>query len=181
MRKFTLRQLLFLALSCDLGLFSKQLIAPAANLLTDALRIPGGVGTSFSLMFLTLAASLTPHPLSGTLAGFVQGLTALVIGRIGSMGIFTPLAYIVPGLVVDAVLYFTRRLSSASERLAIANAAASAAASLTANLLVFRLDGSALLLYLSVSVTTGSVCGVAAGRISSLLKPILSNHGGKSE
>ena len=44
--------LIFLALCCDLGLFAKRIIAPAANLLTDSLHIPGGIGTSFSLMFL---------------------------------------------------------------------------------------------------------------------------------
>ena len=58
MKRFSLRNLLFLTLCCDLGLFSKRLIAPAANILTDFLRIPGGIGTSFSLMFLVVAAAL---------------------------------------------------------------------------------------------------------------------------
>ena len=39
--------LIFMALCCDFGLFTKRLIAPAANILTDALHIPGGIGTSF--------------------------------------------------------------------------------------------------------------------------------------
>lgn len=56
MRQLNLRQLIFMALCCDLGLFAKKLILPAANLVTDALHIPGGIGTSFSLLFLVTAA-----------------------------------------------------------------------------------------------------------------------------
>ena len=51
MRQLNLRQLIFMALCCDLGLFAKKLILPAANLVTDVLHIPGGIGTSFSLLF----------------------------------------------------------------------------------------------------------------------------------
>ena len=42
MKHLRLRQIIFLALCCDLGLFSKRLIAPFANVITDALHIPGG-------------------------------------------------------------------------------------------------------------------------------------------
>ena len=60
MNRYSLRNLLFLTICCDLGLFSKRLIAPAANILTDFMRIPGGIGTSFSLMFIVVAAELVP-------------------------------------------------------------------------------------------------------------------------
>ena len=61
MKQWSLRELIFFALCCDLGLFSKKLIGPAANLLTDALHIPGGIGTGFSLMFLVIAAAVCPR------------------------------------------------------------------------------------------------------------------------
>jgi len=53
-----LRHLLFLAICCDLGLFSKRLISPLANIVTDFLHIPGCISTSFSLMFLVSASFL---------------------------------------------------------------------------------------------------------------------------
>ena len=43
MRHSRLRRLLIYALCCDFGLIAKRLISPAANLVTDALRIPGGI------------------------------------------------------------------------------------------------------------------------------------------
>ena len=64
-----LRRLIFFALCCDLGLVSKRLIAPIANVITDSLHIPGGIGTSFSLMFLVLAAALLPRFGCATLMG----------------------------------------------------------------------------------------------------------------
>ena len=58
MRHLNVRRLVFLAFCCDLGLLSKRMISPAANLITEALHIPGGIATSFSLMFLAVAAVL---------------------------------------------------------------------------------------------------------------------------
>ena len=82
MNRYSLRNLLFLTLCCDLGLFSKRLISPAANILTDFLRIPGGIGTSFSLMFLVVAAELVPVFGCATLMSLVQSLIALSLGSI---------------------------------------------------------------------------------------------------
>lgn len=46
MKHRKLQRLILLALCCDPGLFTKRLIAPAANILTDSLHISGGTGTS---------------------------------------------------------------------------------------------------------------------------------------
>ena len=109
MNRYSLRNLLFLTLCCDLGLFSKRLISPAANILTDFLRIPGGIGTSFSLMFLVVAAELVPVFGCATLMSLVQSLIALSLGMVGSMGILSPIGYVVPGLVIDLLFLLSRK------------------------------------------------------------------------
>ena len=48
MRRSKLRAFIFMALCCDLGLFAKKLISPAANVITEFLHIPGGIATGFS-------------------------------------------------------------------------------------------------------------------------------------
>lgn len=174
MRQWSLRELIFFALCCDLGLFSKKIIAPAANLLTDALHIPGGIGTSFSLMFLVVAAAVCPRSGCGLAMGIVQSVLALSFGMVGSMGALSPIGYVVPGLVTDLTLGFTQRgRLPLAERTALSNALASVSASLTANWLVFKLWGPPLWLYLAVALTTGALCGMLGGAAAKRLTPIL--------
>ena len=174
MKTFRLRTLIFLALCCDLGLFSKRLIAPAANLITGFLHIPGGIGTSLSLMFLVIAAVMTEQFGCAVIMGAAQSALALAFGMVGSMGALAPIGYIVPGLVIDIVLAVTRKSPLAQrDRVVLANAAAAPFAALTANIIVFHLSGVVLLLYLCVSVTSGAIFGLAGAEIARRLTPAL--------
>ena len=173
MKTFRLRTLIFLALCCDLGLFSKRLISPAANLITGFLHIPGGIGTGLSLMFLVIAAVMVERFGCAAIMGAVQSVLALAFGMVGSMGALAPIGYIVPGLVIDLLLAVTRKSPlSRRDRVVLANAAASPCAALTANIIVFRLSGVVLLLYLCVSATSGTIFGLAGGSLASRLTPI---------
>ena len=175
MKHLSLRNLLFLTLCCDLGLFSKRLIAPAANILTDFLRIPGGIGTSFSLMFLVVAAELVPVFGCATLMSIIQSMIALSLGMVGSMGILSPIGYIVPGVVIDLIFLLSRKIGIGTDlTLTTANMLGAAAASLTANLIVFHLPGVPLALYIVVALASGAVCGSFAGALAKRLRPVVS-------
>ena len=175
MKRLSLRNLLFLTLCCDLGLFSKRLIAPAANILTDFLRIPGGIGTSFSLMFLVVAAELVPIFGCATLMSVIQSMIALSLGMVGSMGILSPIGYIVPGVVIDLIFLLSRKTGLGTDlTLTIANMLGAASASLAANLIVFHLPGVPLALYIVVALASGAVCGTFAGVLVKRLRPVMS-------
>lgn len=177
MKPNRLRTLIFLALCCDLGLFSKRLIAPAANLITDALHIPGGVGTSFSLMFLAVAAAVVGRFGCAAVIGAVQSVLALSFGMVGSMGALSPIGYIVPGLVIDVTLTLLRRARMPwRDCIVLANAASALCAALTANLIVFHLRGSALALYLCVSAITGTAAGLLGAELVRRLSPIFESQ-----
>lgn len=174
MRSFSLRTMIFLALCCDLGLFSKRLISPIANLITDSLHIPGGIGTSFSLMFLVIAVILVPRPGCATAMGAVQSVLALALGMVGSMGALSPLGYILPGVLIDLLAWATRRAPLSFEgRTMLLNGAAGVCASLTANWIVFRLRGAALFLYLCVAAASGALCGLLGAQAARRLEPVL--------
>lgn len=173
MKPNRLRILIFLALCCDLGLFSKRLIAPAANLITDALHIPGGVGTSLSLMFLVIAAAVVGRFGCAAAMGAVQSALALAFGMVGSMGALSIIGYIVPGLVIDVILAALRRTPlPRRDCIVLANAAAAPCAAMTANLIVFHLSGAALLLYLSMAALSGALFGLAGAEIVRQLLPV---------
>ena len=173
MKTFRLRTLIFLALCCDLGLFSKRLIAPASNLITDFLHIPGGIGTSFSLMFLVIAAVMVERFGCAAIMGAVQSGLALAFGMVGSMGALSAIGYIVPGIAIDLLLAATRKTSlSRRDRIVLANAAAAPCAALTANFIVFHLQGVVLLLYLCVAASSGAIFGLVGAEFARRLVPV---------
>lgn len=174
MRQLNLRQLIFMALCCDLGLFAKKLILPAANLVTDALHIPGGIGTSFSLLFLITAAFLLPGNWCAAIMGAVQSLIAICFGMVGSMGALAPVGYIVPGVVIDLVKQtWTRDQLGLEESILLASVLASMSAAFSANCVVFHLQGPALWLYGAVAAASGGICGMLAVSLSERLRPII--------
>lgn len=174
MKKYDLRTLIILALCCDLGLFAKRIIAPVANVITDSLHIPGGIGTSFSLMFLVVAAMLVERFGCASVMGAVQSGLALGLGMTGSMGALSPIGYIMPGLAIDLILYLTRKMKMPpTERMVLANALSALCAALSANFIVFHLRGVVLLLYLCVAATSGAVCGLLGERLFRRLKPVI--------
>jgi len=174
MKNIPLRHLVFWALCCALGLFCKRLVSPFANVITDALHIPGGIGTSFSLMFLAVAAVLVPHLKGCTIMAAAQSGLALALGMVGSMGALSPVGYILPGIVMDIVFLCAPKLKlSPEDSMVVANALGAVCASLAANLIVFRLHGIVLLLYVCVSATSGAIFGMLGKRLIQKLRPVL--------
>ena len=187
MRQSRLSSLNFMALCCVLGLFTKKLINPLANVITESLHIPGGISTGFSIMFLVVAAEAVcgqrtgmqyagnkkgnSRNYCGTLMGAVQGFLALCLGRVGSMGLLAPIGYIVPGIAIDLVYGLSRRFGlDRTERMVFANALAAVMASVTANVIVFRLWGPVLFLYLCVSACSGTVYGILGSMVAGKLR-----------
>ena len=195
MKQTRLSKLNFMALCCVLGLFTKKLINPFANLITESLHIPGGISTGFSIMFLVIASEIVwddsfrsknqnddkkqvPSRLvkhCGILMGIVQGFLALCLGRVGSMGLLAPIGYIIPGIAVDLIYCLSNRFGfNRTERMVFANALAAVMASVVANIIVFSLRGPVLWLYLCVSATSGTIYGFLGVAIAGRLGKILS-------
>ncbi len=176
LKRLSLRQLIFAALCCDCGLIAKKLIGPAANIVTELLHIPGGIATSFSLMFLVVAAAVIRRFGCATLMGIVQSILAFSFGMTGSMGALAPIGYILPGIVIDVILFISyRNDTTPTSGTVTASIASSVCACLVANIIVFRLSGIALLVYASVSATSGAICSLMAYTLVSRLVPVINN------
>ena len=163
-QKVSLRHLTFLGICVALSLVTKRVISPITNLLTDLIRIPGGgAATAFSLMFLLVGTGGMEWRWATTAAAFVQSLIALSLGFSANQGLFAVLTYSVPGLVIDLfrVIFPVRDKTYFS----LACATANTAGALLTNILVFRLEGIAFLLWILVA---GSM-GVFGGLLGELL------------
>ena len=159
-----LSDFLIIIICCFAGVFCKKLINPYANLVTDALHVPGGISTAISLMFLVIAAGVTGKKWSASIMGLMQAGAALALGSVGSMGLLIPLAYIVPGVVVALIMLIggNVRLSGRISAF-IANILSSLSAALFADIVVFHLPVKALTVYLCLAALSGAVCGCLAG------------------
>ena len=142
----------------------------------------------FSIMFLIIATEIVWENSSerqnqkpsrlvkhcGILMGIVQGFLALCLGRIGSMGLLSPIGYIVPGMAIDLIYCFSNRFCfNRTERMVFANALAAVMASIVANMIVFSLRGPVLWLYLCVSATSGTIYGFLGVAIAGRLNKVL--------
>ncbi len=181
MRYSKLAMLNFMALCCVLGMFTKKLINPFANMITEALHIPGGISTGFSIMFLVIATEVVKgHHWDieddvlrkcGTLMGTVQGFLSLALGRVGSMGMLMPIGFIATGMSIDFIYQLQKYIKlSRTERMVFANALAAVMASVTANVIVFHLRGPVLGLYLCVSGVSGTIYGFLGSAIAARLR-----------
>ena len=173
MKKIGVRELILLAFFADIGFVSKRLISPFANIFTDFLRVPGGIGTAFSLMFLVIGACLIRRKGSATAMALVQCILAMSFGMTGAMGMMSPIGYIVPGIVIDLAIAFCEKYNAGTIfTMTCSNAAASLAAALTANFIVFNLHGAVLALYLLIALFSGALCGLLSSLIFRRIRPL---------
>ena len=172
MNKISPRDLAVMAFCLALGLFSKRIISPLTNTLTDFFRIPGGsAAAGFSLAFLVIGKQMTRVSFAGTMMGFVQSLLALALGFSGYQGIFAVISYTLPGLVIDLTALCMKKQGELYCFTACTMACVAGAA--VSNLLVFHLRGLSLVLWLLLAALSGAVGGACADPVSRRLHPIL--------
>ena len=176
--------LLIMVVFCFAGVLCKKLINPVANAITGALHIPGGISTAVALMFLVIAASLTKRKWSASAMGMMQAAMALAMGSMGSMGLLRPLAYLIPGIVIDLVMLIPEGKSgglfTSRAKAFFANILSSVSAALFADIVVFHLPTKPLMAYLCVAALSGAVCGFVAGAVVAPIKDA-DDHGGNNE
>ena len=177
MKNITIRDLILLAFFADIGFVSKRLIGPFVNVITDFLRVPGGIGTAFSLMFLVIGACVIRRKGAATVMSLVQSVLAMALGMTGAMGALSPIGYLIPGIAIDIALALCLKYKADLTLTRIsANAAGSLMAALCANFIVFNLHGTVLMLYLLISLISGGICGFLAAMILRRISPLYRNE-----
>ena len=173
-RNNELRELIFAALCCVLGLLSKKMISPATNILTDFVRMPGG-GTSggIAMSFLVLGAAYSRRIWMGSLMGFLQALLALALGMAGYQGIFALITFTIPGAAIDVAKLLWKGKEKKGDFFVTACFLASSAAAVASNFLVFRFSGMMFLLWIGLAACAGILGGFIAFLLYEQLKKIL--------
>jgi hypothetical protein len=163
LRRFSLFQLVILALVAALGVASKPVVVPLAHMITGPLMIPGGVlAGGFYMLWIVLGAGLMDRRGGGTLISLVQAILIVSLGLYGTHGIVSFLTYLAPGLAVDLVFWPGGRWRGSSLAFFTAGMAANICGSYLVNLVFFRLPWVPLLLSLSTAALSGGLGGLIA-------------------
>lgn len=166
--KWNTRDLIFVSMLSILGLFGKRIFSPAANLLTDFIRIPGGsLVSGLSFVFLITGIALIRKRGCGILMGVTQGILAIFLGISSFQGVLAVIVYTIPGFVMDLVMegWIHLRLHKClgEEMGFIAmGMLANMTGSLLTNALFFHLQGLVFFLWMSVSAFSGFMAGYCA-------------------
>ncbi len=161
---FTIYEICLMALLSVLGMYTKPLVAPVFNLLTDFVQIPGGsVSAGFSILFLVFAAGYIKKFGTACLMGIIQATMALVMGFTSQAGPLVYITYTLPGLAVDLIvcLPFFRKLPEKVKMMA-AGAAGVLAGAVMSNLLYFRLAVIPFILFYGLGILSGILGGMLA-------------------
>jgi hypothetical protein len=164
--KFSLYDLIIIAMMSALGIAIKPIIAPLAHILTGTLLIPGGaVAGGFYMMWLVLGFGITGKRGTMTLIGIVQAILVMATGMVGSQGVLSLLSYTAPGILADLGLFLIGHRVCCLPCAFLAGMLSNIAGTAVVNFIYYRLPVVPLVLSLSTAALSGGLGGLVAYKI----------------
>lgn len=171
MNRFSVFQLILIALMATLGMATKPVIGPLIHIITGPLYIPGGaIAGGFYMMWIVLGVGIINKVGVATLIGLVQAIMVLSLGSFGNHGIMSLLTYIIPGIAVDLFLILIRYRDINLGILFLSGMVANISGTFLVNIMFFRLPLVPLVLTLSSAALSGGLGGVIAYTIINKLR-----------
>lgn len=164
--KFSVFELIIIAMMAALGIATKPVVVPLAHIITGPLYIPGGaIAGGFYMMWIVLGAGLVRRRGTATLIAFVQAIMIIVTGVYGTHGIISIATYTLPGFMVDLILLITRGKKNLLLDCFAGGIAANLSGTFLSNLVFFKLPLIPLVLSLSSAALSGGLGGIIAFNI----------------
>ncbi|MCG9967271.1 ECF transporter S component [Pelotomaculum terephthalicicum JT] len=164
--KFSLYDLIVIAMVSALGIAVKPIIAPLSHILAGPLLIPPGAVTGgIYMMWLVLGFGITGKRGTMTLIGLVQAILVMATGMVGSQGVMSLLSYTAPGILADLGLLLIGHRVCCLPCAFLAGMLCNIAGTVVVNLVYYRFPAVPLLLSLSVAALSGGLGGVIAFKI----------------
>lgn len=170
-RKFSIFDIIIIALMATLGIATKPVIVPLAHIITGPLYIPGGaIAGGLYMMWIVLGTGLIGRAGVATLTSTVQAIMVISLGIYGTHGIVSFLTYILPGLAVDLYVFITRPKRFQMGHFFICGILANISGTFLVNVVFFRLPMVPLILTLAAAAFSGGIGGLIAHGIVQKLK-----------
>lgn len=164
--RFSLYDLIIIAMMSALGIAVKPVIVPLAHIVSGPFFIPGGaVAGGIYMMWMVLGFGITGKRGTMTLIGLVQAIVVIATGMVGSHGVLSLLTYTLPGVLGDLGLMLTGHRVCCLPCAFLAGMLANIGGTVMVNLFYFRLPLIPLVLSLCTAALAGGLGGIAAFKI----------------
>lgn len=165
-RYFKLSDYVILAMLAAMGIASKVIIVPLAQIVTGPLFLPGGVvAGGFYMMFLVLGTAITGKMGAALLVSLIQAALVTITGTFGSHGAASLFTYSLPGLAVEMWFFFSKHRGCCPFCCFIAGMVANVAGTFAVNFALFNLSFIPLMLSIAVAALSGGLGGLVASRV----------------
>jgi ABC-type thiamin/hydroxymethylpyrimidine transport system permease subunit len=166
LEKFTLFELILLALIAAAGIAVKPVVVAVAHLITGPLFIPGGaLAGGFYMLFVVLGGALVRKRGCATLVCLIQAIAVLVSGVYGSHGAASLVTYVVPGLLVDLLWLVCRTKGNSLMACFLGGITANVSGTVLVNFVFFRMPMIPLLFTAVLGAFSGGLGGVITWQI----------------
>ena len=116
--RFTLYDIIVIAMMAALGIAVKQVIQPLVQVVTGPLFIPGGtVAGGIYMLFIVLGYAIVRKRFTALLVCAVQAVIVMATGLFGTHGAASLVTYMLPGVGVELLFFFTRLKATSSKPL----------------------------------------------------------------
>ncbi len=164
--RFSLYDLIIIAMMSALGIAIKPIIVPLSHIISGPLLIPPGAVTGgLFMMWLVLGFGITGKRGTMTLIGFVQAILVMATGMVGSQGAMSLLSYTMPGILADLGLLLIGHRVCCLPCAFLAGMLCNIAGTAMVNFINYRLPVFPLVLSLSVAALSGGLGGLIAFKV----------------
>ena len=180
-QKFTLYELVIMAVMAALDIATKQIVAPLAHIVCGPFAIPSGaLAGGFYMMWIIIGYGIVRKPGTAIIISIIQALLVIFTGVVGSHGIMSLFTYICPGLAVELVLVIIRHRCCCAGCCALAGIAANMTGTACVNIVFFRAPGVYLILVLAMAALSGLAGGITGWPLIKAFSrtPLMSSGGG---
>jgi ABC-type thiamin/hydroxymethylpyrimidine transport system permease subunit len=161
--KFSVFDLVVMAMVASLGIAIKPVIVPLVHMITGPLFIPGGaVAGGFYMMWIVVGSGIVGKKGAASLIALVQAVMVIAIGVFGTHGIMSLVTYLAPGIAVDIFLLAARQKNRNIASCFFAGMIANVAGTVLTNFVFFKLPWIPLVLTLTGGALSGGLGGLLA-------------------
>lgn len=166
LKKFSMFDLVIIALTSALGIAIKPIIVPLVHIVTGPLYIPGGAAAGgFYMLWIVLGLGITKKKGTPTLIGLIQALLVIISGVYGTHGAISIVTYTAPGVLTDIVaILFGGKKFTPTGYFSL-GLTANVTGTFLSSLVFFRLPLIPMILTLSVASLSGGLGGLIAYKI----------------